>query len=239
MDQSAAEKIAEHVRALREGDDAAKTAAARGLTDVSHRSQHYYGSIIADAGGIPLLVELLRDGSAGAKESAAQALGVIAWTNAGQVLIAEAGGIPPLVDLLRDGSAETKLITAWALAFLSRDNDDNKVLIADAGGIAPLVDLLRDGSASAKGQAATTLRNLAGSSAGGNDANAVAIAVAVGFDAVVEFARRGRLTVDNHPVVFASVPAKRKAALVVAALLGDRVPDSVPRVIKAVIGSYL
>ena len=37
----------------------------------------------------------------------------------------------------------------------------------------------------------------------------------------------------------AALPAKRKAALVVAALLGDCVPDSVPREIKALIGSYL
>ena len=37
----------------------------------------------------------------------------------------------------------------------------------------------------------------------------------------------------------AALPAKRKAALVVAALLGDCVPDSVPREIKTVIGSYL
>ena len=37
----------------------------------------------------------------------------------------------------------------------------------------------------------------------------------------------------------ATLLAKRKAALVVAALLGGCVPDSVPRVIMAVIGSYL
>ena len=73
-----------------------------------------------------------------------------------------------------------------------------------------------------------------------NDANAVAIAVAVGLEALVELARRGRVTVHRLSVAHnAGVPAKRKAALVVAALLRACVPDSVPREIKDVIVSYL
>ena len=77
---------------------------------------------------------------------------------------------------------------------------------------------------------------------------AVAIAAAVGFEALVQLAQRGRVPLYvplyNPPtnelliVRDAGVPVKRKAALVVAALLGDCVPDSVPRVIKAAIGSY-
>ena len=76
--------------------------------------------------------------------------------------------------------------------------------------------------------------------AANNAANAVAIAAAVGFDALVQLARGGDVTVGNRSIVpNAGVPAKRKAALVVAALLRDCVPDSVPREIKAVIGPYL
>ena len=77
-----------------------------------------------------------------------------------------------------------------------------------------------------------------------NDANAVAIAAALGFDALVQLARRGRVNFKGYTLVRnAGLPAKRKAALVVAALLGDCVPDSagtrVPAVLKAAIGSYL
>ncbi|KAH8063496.1 hypothetical protein JL722_2670 [Aureococcus anophagefferens] len=76
----------------------------------------------------------------------------------------------------------------------------------------------------------------------GTTANAVAIALAIGLEALVQLARRGRVTynVFHGPVVRnAGVPAKRKAALIVAALLRDCVPDSVPRELKALIGPYL
>ena len=62
----------------------------------------------------------------------------------------------------------------------------------------------------------------------------------IGLEALVELARRGSVTVDNRSAVLgAGVPAKRKAALVVAALLCDFVSDSVPREIKGLIGPYL
>ena len=233
-------EIARRVRALREGDDAAKAAAARALGDLACGNNANQGAIAA-AGAIPPLVKLLRDGSADAKGLAAGALGDLACNAAVpvQVLIAEAGGIPPLVELLRDGNAEGKYWAVGALDVLTCNND-NKALIAEAGGIPPLVELLRDrdGSLQAKAEAAGVLRYLARD----NDANAVAIAAAVGFDAVAELARGGRVTVDNRSIVRnAGVPAKRKAALVVATLLRDYVPEfkSAPRDIKTVIGPYL
>ena len=138
-----------------------------------------------------------------------------------------------LVRALREGDA-AKTAAAWALGNLALGNADNRVLIAEAGGIPPLVQLLRDGSWDAKAAAARALHFLARN----DDANAVAIAAAVSLEALVQLARDGRVTVENRTVVRRN-PAKRKAALVVAALLGDCVPDSVPREIKAVIGSYL
>ena len=70
--------------------------------------------------------------------------------------------------------------------------------------------------------------------------------MAVGFDAVVQLARRGRVNVDDRSVVGnAGIAAKRKAALVVAALLRACVPDEllsradVRDVIRDVIGAYL
>ncbi|KAH8069648.1 hypothetical protein JL720_11952 [Aureococcus anophagefferens] len=153
--------------------------------------------------------------------------------------IAKAGGIPPLVELLRDGSAEAKLSVVrprgrWATS----RNNAAAVLIAEAGGIPPLVALFRDGDVQIEEEVQIVLENLAYD----NDANAVAIAVAVGFYAVVELARRGRVAVDGALVLsyytHGRVPAK--AALVVAALIGDCVPvDSVPRVIKDIIITYL
>ena len=185
------------------------------------------------------LVRRLREGNDTAKTEAAQMLGEIAYDDMHQDLIAEAGGIPPLVELLRDGSIAAKTAAARALGNLVHAIDNNKVLIVEAGGIPPLVELLRNWYA--KEQAAWALQNLARN----NDGSAIAIAVAVGFEALIQLARGGRVTVKDHSGVLlivwypAGVPVKRKAALVVAALLGDCVPDSTPRDIKAAIWSYL
>ena len=221
------------VRALREGDDAAKTAAARALRNHTYHNDANK-DLIAEAGGIPPLVELLRDGSANGKLWTAGALGNLARDAANRDLIAEAGGITPLVELLRDGRVEAKAEAARALWNLACDNGANKVAIAEAGGIPLLVELLRDGFADARRSAAGALCNLANN----NASNAVAIAAAVSLEALVQLARRGRVIVDDRSVV-SNAGAKRKAALLVAALLGGCVPDSVPRVLKAVIGSYL
>ena len=104
-------------------------------------------------------------------------------------------------------------------------------------------ELLRHSSSppEAKTQAAQTLFNLADN----NGANTVAIAAAVGLEALVQLARSGSVTVDNQSVVLASIAAKRKAALVVAALLRACVPEEVrgradvQDVIRGVIGAYL
>ncbi|KAH8086165.1 ubiquitin-protein transferase [Aureococcus anophagefferens] len=189
------------------------------------------------------LVRALRWGDDAAKVAAARTLRELACNRpANTVLIAKAGGIPPLVQLVHDGSAEARWTAAWALGYLACYNAANKVLIAEAGGIASLVELLRDGSTYAKWSPAYALGNIAHN----NDANAVAIAVAAGFDALVQLARCGRVTVDNRSVVDdAGFAAKRKAALVVAALLRACVPDElrsrvdVQDVIRGVIGPYL
>ena len=150
--------------------------------------------------------------------------------------------IEGLVRALREGDDEEKDAAADRLSDLAHYDAANRVLIVEAGGIALLVELLRDGDIYAKHWAADELRSLAYN----NDANAVAIAVAVGFDAVAELARGGRVTVDEEPIVpDAGVPAKRKAALVIAALLRACVPAEarsradVQDVIRGVIGAYL
>ena len=56
------------VRVLREGEEWAKKAAARELHNRAYDDDDNK-VLIAEAGGIPPLVQLLRDGSADAKES--------------------------------------------------------------------------------------------------------------------------------------------------------------------------
>ncbi|KAH8091992.1 ubiquitin-protein transferase [Aureococcus anophagefferens] len=132
------------VRALREGDDAAKTA-VRALYHLACGNDANR-VLIAEAGGVAPLLDLVRDGSAEAKRRAAWALGWLARNNgANKVLIAEAGGIPPLVELVRDGSAEAKQRAAWALGNLASDNAANAVAIAAAVGFDALVQLARGG----------------------------------------------------------------------------------------------
>ena len=235
-----AASIAAHVRALREGDDASKTAAAVALCSLTWSPYIPENRVaIAQAGGIEPLVQLLHDGSAMAKVRAVRALGSLAWNDANKVLIAEAGGVPPLVELLRDGGPHGKQEAAAALRILSRNNA-NKALITEAGGIPLLVQFLRDGNLGAKPEATCALYNLARN----NDANAVAVAVAVGFDALVQLARlarHGRVNFKGCTLVSnAGLPAKRKAALVVAQLIEATAPRTrVSRYIKAAIGSYL
>ncbi|KAH8087722.1 hypothetical protein JL720_7042 [Aureococcus anophagefferens] len=191
MDMLVMNTVAGHVRALREGDDAAKTAAARAL--------------------------YTRD-------------------RAIKIAFAEAGGIPPLVELLRDGSMEAKPEAAWALGSLAFNNAANQVQIAEAGGIPLLVELVRNG-----GDAKWSTMNVLCSLALNNDANAVAIAVTIGLEAIVELARSGHVKIHNVSLVLnAGLPAKRKAALVVAQLIEAAAPRTrVSRYIKAAIGSYL
>ena len=132
------------VRDLREGDDAAKTAAARTLRDLAWDNDANE-VLIAEAGGIAPLVELLRAGSAEAKAQAAWALGNLAHNDANKVLIAEAGGVPLLVELLRDGSAAANWHAAWVLRRLAHNYDANAVAIAAAIGFDALVQLARGG----------------------------------------------------------------------------------------------
>ncbi len=234
------------VRALREGDDQAKTAAARALGRLACNNFDQIG-LVDEAGGIAPLVQLLRGGSAGGKRRALWALRWLACRD--DVPIAEAGGIPLLVELLRDGSARAKEDAAWALCHLAYWNAANKVAIAGylwAGAIPPLVQLLRDRSAYASLPASLALRGLAHNNEANAVALAVAIAVTVGLEGLVQLARSGNVTVDNEWIVRnAGLPAKRKAALVVSALLRDCVPvearsrADVQDVVRAVIGPYL
>ena len=90
---------------------------------------------LANAGGIPPIVALVRNGNDAQKASAAAALSNLAAVNDAsgihhlvrhrgqarhiQELIGSAGGIPPLVALTRDGTDAQKANAAFALAYLA------------------------------------------------------------------------------------------------------------------------
>ena len=231
-----------------DGDDAAKTEAAQTLNNFALEEVDdpcFKDQILAE-GGIEQLIDLLRVDSAEAKQWAAAALCNLARRHDEiATRIAQPGldGIALLIKLL--GNEEAKINAAQALRNVAyHENwgssvgtyEDNADQIVQAGAIPPLVGLLRDGD-DAKDAAAEALRCLAWTAIRCK----VEIAAAVGFDAVVELARRGRVTVQRRLVSNAALPVKRKAALVVATLLRDFVPgfkSALPD-IKAVIGSYL
>ena len=116
---------------------------------------------IAEAGAIPPLVALLRNGSADRQEQAAAALGLLAGNNAVTAATVEADSIAPLVALVRNGRAVGQERAARALANIARGSRANQAAIVEAGGIAPLVELVRNGHAGGKERATEALRNLA------------------------------------------------------------------------------
>ena len=87
---------------------------------------------IAEAGGIPQLVALLRDGTDAQKASAAVALCQLAVIDDNRIPIAKAGGIPLLVALVREGTDKQKEHAALALSALAYQCADNQIAIAQA-----------------------------------------------------------------------------------------------------------
>ena len=179
--------------------------------------------------------------------AAAHALWDHAYLNdADGVTIREAGAIPPLVGLLETGSADASYYAANVLETVAV-NDENRVVIREAGGIPPLLALVEFGGTYSRPMSEDALRMLAHN----NEDNAIATALARGrVEAIVELARRGSVTirtklwgnqgiVDLVVVQNAGAGAKRKAALVVAALFRDCVEFPVPYDIKTAIASYL
>ena len=72
-------------------------------------------SMIASAGAIAPLVDLVRVGGDAAKKEAAAALGELAFDGDVWARIAAAGGVAPLVALARGGSDGSKQWAGWAL----------------------------------------------------------------------------------------------------------------------------
>lgn len=125
---------------------------------------------IAEAGAIPLLVELLSSPDPRAQEHAVTALLNLSINENNKGTIVNAGAIPDIVDVLKNGSMEARENAAATLFSLSVV-DENKVAIGAAGAIPALIKLLCEGTPRGKKDAATAIFNL--SVYQGNKARAV------------------------------------------------------------------
>uniref|UniRef100_A0A0D6QYP5 RING-type E3 ubiquitin transferase n=1 Tax=Araucaria cunninghamii TaxID=56994 RepID=A0A0D6QYP5_ARACU len=125
---------------------------------------------IAEAGAIPLLVNLLSTPDARTQEHAVTALLNLSIYENNKGAIVMAGAIAPIVEVLKNGSMEARENAAATLFSLSVV-DENKITIGASGAIPALVGLLCEGSQRGKKDAATALFNL--SIYQGNKARAV------------------------------------------------------------------
>ncbi|WJX20306.1 U-box domain-containing protein 14 [Trifolium repens] len=114
---------------------------------------------IAEAGAIPLLVELLSSTDPRTQEHAVTALLNLSINESNKGTIVNAGAIPDIVDVLKNGSMEARENAAATLFSLSV-LDENKVAIGAAGAIPALIKLLCEGTPRGKKDAATAIFNL-------------------------------------------------------------------------------
>lgn len=115
---------------------------------------------IAEAGAIPLLVDLLASLDSRTQEHAVTALLNLSINEGNKASIVSSGAIPEIVEVLKSGSMEARENAAATLFSLSVV-DGNKVMIGDAGAIPALIDLLCQGTPRGKKDAATAIYNLA------------------------------------------------------------------------------
>ncbi|XP_031255812.1 U-box domain-containing protein 11-like [Pistacia vera] len=115
--------------------------------------------LIAEAGAIPILVNLLTTDDAVMLEHAVTSILNLSIYENNKGLIMLAGAIPSIVQILRAGSMEARENAAATLFSLSL-LDENKIIIGASGAIPALVDLLQNGSMRGKKDAATALFNL-------------------------------------------------------------------------------
>ncbi|KAG5532215.1 hypothetical protein RHGRI_026741 [Rhododendron griersonianum] len=115
--------------------------------------------LIAEAGSIPLLVNLLTAEDGLTQENAVTSILNLSIYENNKGLIMLANAIPSVVQVLRAGSMEARENAAATLFSLSLA-DENKIIIGASGAIAALVELLQSGSTRGKKDAATALFNL-------------------------------------------------------------------------------
>ncbi|XP_050233845.1 U-box domain-containing protein 11 [Mercurialis annua] len=115
--------------------------------------------LIAEAGAIPMMVNLLTSEDVSIQENSVTAILNLSIYENNKGLIMLAGAIPSIVQILRAGSVEARENAAATLFSLSL-GDENKIIIGASGAIPALVELLENGSPRGKKDAATALFNL-------------------------------------------------------------------------------
>lgn len=115
--------------------------------------------LIAQAGAIPVLVNLLTSEDVSIQENSVTAILNLSIYESNKAMIMLAGAIPSIVQILRAGSVEARENAAATLFSLSL-GDENKIIIGASGAIPALVELLENGSPGGKKDAATALFNL-------------------------------------------------------------------------------
>ena len=120
--------------------------------------------LIANAGAIPLLVQLLSYPDSSIQENTVTTLLNLSIDETNKKLISNEGAIPDIIEILQYGTREARENSAAALFSLSM-LDENKVTIGLSDGIPPLVELLQHGTSRGKKDALTALFNLSLNSA--------------------------------------------------------------------------
>ncbi|KAG9142317.1 hypothetical protein Leryth_007735 [Lithospermum erythrorhizon] len=115
--------------------------------------------LIAEAGAIPVLVNLLICEDNETQENAVTSILNLSIYENNKGLIMLAGAIPSIVQVLRAGGMEARENAAATLFSLSLA-DENKIIIGASGAIPALVELLKNGNTRGKKDAATALFNL-------------------------------------------------------------------------------
>lgn len=135
-----------------------RNAAVREIRSLSKRSTDNR-ILIAEAGAIPVLVNLLTTDDILTQENAVTSILNLSIYENNKGLIMLAGAIPSIVQVLRNGSMEARENAAATLFSLSLAAE-NKIIIGASGAIPALVELLQHGSLRGRKDAATALFNL-------------------------------------------------------------------------------
>ncbi|CAH9104880.1 unnamed protein product [Cuscuta epithymum] len=115
--------------------------------------------LIAEAGAIPVLVNLLTSEDGDIQENAVTSILNLSIYENNKSLIMLAGAVPSIVQVLRAGTMEARENAAATIFSLSL-GDENKIIIGASGAIPALVELLQSGTTRGKKDAATALFNL-------------------------------------------------------------------------------
>ncbi|XP_071702664.1 U-box domain-containing protein 11-like isoform X2 [Rutidosis leptorrhynchoides] len=135
-----------------------RRAAASEVRSLSKRSTDNR-ILIAEAGAIPVLVDLLTSEDSTTQQHAVTSILNLSIYENNRELIMLANAVPSIVQVLKTGSMQTRENAAATLFSLSL-SDENKIIIGASGAIPLLVDLLENGSRRGKNDAATALFNL-------------------------------------------------------------------------------